>query len=135
MSFLKESLYILLVGCIIYLSMFLWGSYHTSVQTEVVYTEFALLKHPVNSQYKRTENNISYFSIVATEAEVIKFYNEEFSKHGWVFAYEGQTSAIDGRGHRTMQSTHYLIYKKDKLVLRLSFGGEYSITIEQANSQ
>jgi len=31
MSFFKESLYILLVGCIIYLSMFLWGSYQTSV--------------------------------------------------------------------------------------------------------
>jgi len=125
----------LVVGCIIYLSMFLWGTYHTSEQAKVADTEFALLKHPVNSQYKRTEKNISYFSITATDAEIIKFYNEEFSKHGWVFAYEGQTSGIGPKGNRTVQPTHYLSYTKDKLVLRLSFGGEYSIAIEQANSQ
>lgn len=135
MSFVKESLYILLIGCIIYLIIFLWGSHHTSEQTRIAHTEFALLKHPINSQYKRTENNISYFSIISTDAEVIQFYNEEFGKHGWVFSYEGQTPEIDTRGRRTLQSTHYFVYTKDTLVLRLSFSGEYSIAIEQTTSQ
>ena len=56
MSLLKKTLYPLFIGCIIYGSIYFWGSYHTAEENKVAHDEFALLKHPVNSQLDRTED-------------------------------------------------------------------------------
>ena len=135
MAWIKEYRYILIIGIIIYLSIFLWGNYHTAEQNKVAQTEFALLEHPINSHHDRTENNIFYFSNLADKAEIIKFYNEEFSKNGWVFTNEGQTSNIDGKGKPTARAIHYLLYTKNNLVVQLNWFVEehttYFIKIEQ----
>jgi len=60
-SSLREYLYILVIGIIIYLSMFLWGRYHTAEQNKIAQEEFALLKHPVTSQYDGNRDNAFFF--------------------------------------------------------------------------
>jgi hypothetical protein len=134
-SSLKDFLYYLIIGTLIYSSIYIWQIHQDVTQDKIANEEFSLLNHPPRTQYVNNIRNSFYFSSLESKKNILDFYDKELSENKWKSDYEGETSKLGPQGRHTDAAYHYKVYTKGKVSLIISWNiAEYTtylIKIEQ----